>query len=66
MDRRTRAGFGMLLWAVIGVSNIRAAEPDQELSALFQNWATLSQERGRDGMIVRAIQPIVGPSANSA
>lgn len=61
MDRRTRAGFGMLLWAVIGVSNIRAAEPDQELSALFQNWATLSQERGRDGMIVRAIQPIVGP-----
>lgn len=61
MDRRMRAGFGMLLWAAIGMSDLRAAEPDSEISAVFQTWSTASQQRGREGMIVRALQPVVGP-----
>lgn len=61
MDRRLQAGFCMLLWAAIRVSDICAAEPDRDLASIFQNWSTLSQERGREGMTVRALQSIVGP-----
>lgn len=51
----------MLLFAVLGITCAPAAEPKTNLSAVFRAWSEASQERGREGIFVRALQPLVGP-----
>ena len=61
MDRQLEKWFGFLFFGLVTVTGLNAAEPLANVSAVLQNWEATSGDRGRDGAIVRALQPILGP-----
>jgi hypothetical protein len=61
MDRHLEKWLGVLFLGLVTVSGGNAAEPLADIRAVLQNWETTSEDRGRDGATVRALQPFLGP-----
>lgn len=61
MDRQLEKWLGFLFLGLMTVSSVDAAEPLADIRAVLQNWETTSEDRGRDGAMVRALQPFLGP-----
>lgn len=61
MDWQLEKWFGFLFLGFVSVTSLNAAEPPADISAVLRNWEATSGDRGRDGAIVRALQPFLGP-----
>ncbi len=61
MDRRLGMWMGILVGTLVASTPVRAAAPDPRVVSVLQYWETTSPERTRAGLIVRTLQPYLGP-----
>jgi len=61
MDRRLQKWLGILVLGLLGTARLSAAETDLQVESVLQNWESISQDRGRDGLTVRTLQSFLGP-----
>lgn len=61
MDRRLPIAGIMACTLFVQVAGALLADSSLELAPVFQHWETVSGQRGREGMLVRALQPVIGP-----
>ncbi len=61
MDRQLDKWFGFLFVALVSATNLNAAEPQADIQSVLRYWEDTSEDRGRDGATVRALQSLLGP-----
>ncbi len=53
--------LGILVYTWIAVAPAWAAAPDPRVSVVLKRWESMSQQRTREGLTVRTLQPYLGP-----
>ena len=61
MDRRLGIFVGTLVCGLSFAVQLNADEVDPQVVSVLRNWESTSQERDRDGLSVRTLQPFLGP-----
>ena len=53
--------MAILVGTLVATASVRAAAPDPRIVSVLQYWETTSPQRTRAGLVVRTLQPFLGP-----